>query len=349
MSEQPLIFDLGKRPPTTRALALEIRERGEAALDDAQRRADAARYQEVTCRSALNPVKGMPFNWTLNPYRGCTHGCHYCFARRYQTQFELGPDDHFSSVIFVKVNLVDMLRKELDKPSWVREQVAVGTATDPYQPIEGHYKLTRRSLEALLSAKTPIGLVTKGPMVVRDAEVLAELGRRVGCTVYMSVPTVDEEAWRALEPGTAPPLQRLRAVRQLRDAGVNAGVLMAPVVPGFTTQPARLEATIKAIAEHGAAFVGANLLYLKGGTKDHFMGFLQQEFPNLVASYNRLYAGAYAKSEYVQAVRAMIDVLQQRYDVRGRRSRNEESVPQESHKVQEPSAALEQPMLSWDS
>jgi len=349
MSEQPLIFDLGKRPPTTRALALEIRERGEAALDDAQRRADAARYQEVTCRSALNPVKGMPFNWTLNPYRGCTHGCHYCFARRYQTQFELGPDDHFSSVIFVKVNLVDMLRKELDKPSWVREQVAVGTATDPYQPIEGHYKLTRRSLEALLSAKTPIGLVTKGPMVVRDAEVLAELGRRVGCTVYMSVPTVDEEAWRALEPGTAPPLQRLRAVRQLRDAGVNAGVLMAPVVPGFTTQPARLEATIKAIAEHGAAFVGANLLYLKGGTKDHFMGFLQQEFPNLVASYNRLYAGAYAKREYVQAVRAMIDVLQQRYDVRGRRSRNEESVPQESHKVQEPSPALEQPMLSWDA
>jgi DNA repair photolyase len=123
---------------------------------------------------------------------------------------------------------------------------------------------------------------------------------------------------------------------------------MAPVVPGFTTQPAKLEATIKAIAEHGAAFVGANLLYLKGGTKDHFMGFLQQEFPNLVASYNRLYAGAYAKSEYVHAVRAMIDVLQQRYDVRGRRSRNEESVPQESHNVQEPSAAPEQPMLSWD-
>ena len=349
MSEQPLIFDLGQRPPTTRALALEIRERGEAALDGAERRADAARYQEVICRSALNPVKGMPFNWTLNPYRGCTHGCHYCFARRYQTQFELGPGDHFSSVIFVKVNLVEVLRRELDRPSWVREQVAVGTATDPYQPIEGHYKLTRRSLEALLSAKTPIGLVTKGPMVVRDAELLAELGRRVGCTVYMSVPTVDEDAWRALEPGTAPPLQRLRAVRQLREAGVNAGVLMAPVVPGFTTQPARLEATIKAIAEHGAAFVGANLLYLKGGTKDHFMGFLQQEFPDLVASYNRLYAGAYAKSEYGQAVRAMIDVLQQRYDLPGRRSRNEESVPQESHGRDQESAAPEQPTLSWDS
>ncbi len=348
MSEQPLIFDLGKRPPTTRTIALQIRERGDAALDEAQRRADAARYQEVTCRSALNAVKGMPFNWTLNPYRGCTHGCHYCFARRYQTQFELGPDDHFSSVIFVKVNLVEVLRKELDKPSWVREQVALGTATDPYQPIEGHYKLTRGSLHALLAARTPIGLVTKGPMVVRDAEVLAELGRRAGCTVYMSVPTVDDEAWRALEPGTAPPLQRLRAVRQLRDAGVNAGVLMAPVVPGFTTQPARLEATIKAIAEHGAAFMGANLLYLKGGTKDHFMGFLEQQFPHLAGSYNRLYAGAYAKSEYVKAVRGMIDVLQERYDLRGRRSRDEESVPQVGPPEDEEEAAPEQAALSWE-
>jgi DNA repair photolyase len=260
----------------------------------------------------------------------------------------LGPDDHFSSVIFVKVNLVEVLRKELDKPSWVREQVAVGTATDPYQPIEGHYKLTRGSLQALLAAKTPIGLVTKGPMVVRDAEILAELGRRSGSTVYMSVPTVDEDAWRALEPGTAPPLQRLRAVRQLRDAGVNAGVLMAPVVPGFTTQPARLEATIKAIADHGAAFMGANLLYLKGGTKDHFMGFLQQAFPHLAASYNRLYAGAYAKTEYVKAVRGMIDVLQERYDLRRRRSRDEESGPQNAEQTDHEKGDPQQAPLSWE-
>jgi DNA repair photolyase len=349
MADQQVIFDLGKRPPTTRVLSLQIRERGDAALDEAQRRADAARYQEVTCKSALNPVKGMPFNWTLNPYRGCTHACHYCFARRYQTQFELGPDDHFSSVIFVKVNLVDVLRSELDKPSWHREQVAVGTATDPYQPIEGHYKLTRRSLETLLAGRTPIGLVTKGPMVVRDADLLAEMGRRCGSTVYMSVPTIDDAAWRMLEPGTAPPLQRLRAVRQLRDAGVNAGVLMAPVVPGFTTQPAKLEATIKAIADHGAAFMGANLMYLKGGTRDHFMGFLAKEFPDMVTSYNRLYAGAYASSEYVKAVRGMIDTLQQRYDVRGRRPRNEESVPGERREAaDEEKAAPEQAAFGWD-
>src|SRR4026209_621416 len=309
MEIAPLLFDLGPSKPTTRQVADLVKAGGADALTEAIRRADAARYQEVTCRSALNPVKGMPFNWTLNPYRGCTHGCHYCFARRYQTQFELGPDDHFSSVIFVKVNLVEVLRRELDRPSWVREQVAVGTATDPYQPIEGHYKLTRRSLEALLAAKTPIGLVTKGPMVVRDGEILEQLGRGAGCTVYRSVPTIDDEAWRALEPDTAPPLQRLRAVRQLRDAGVNAGVLMAPVVPGFTTQPSKLEATIKAIADHGAAFMGANLMYLKGGTKDHFMGFLSKEFPEMVESYNRLYAGAYASHDYVKAVRGMIDTL----------------------------------------
>ena len=208
-----LLFDLGRKPPTTKTIALQVRDQGSASLDQAQRRADDARYQEVTCRSALNPVKGMPFNWTLNPYRGCTHGCHYCFARRYQTQFELGPGDEFSSLIFVKTNFADVLRRELDKPSWTREQVALGTATDPYQPIEGHYKLTRRTLEALIAGRTPVGIVTKGPMIVRDMDLLAELSRVAGCTVCVSVPTVDEDAWRALEPGTAHPLQRLRAVR----------------------------------------------------------------------------------------------------------------------------------------
>lgn len=320
MTELRLIPDIGARP-TLRTFALRVRDEGTgAALDEAARRADAATYQEVTCRSALNRVQGMPFNWTLNAYRGCTHGCHYCFARRYQTQFELGPGDQFSSIILVKRNFVEVLKRELDRPSWTREMVAIGTATDPYQPIEGHYRLTRGTLEALITARTPAGVVTKGPMVVRDADLLAELGNVAGCSVYLSVPTVDEGAWAALEPGTAHPLQRLRAVRQLRTAGVDAGVLMAPVVPGFTTQPARLEATVKAIADHGAAFVGANLMYLKGGTRDHFMAFLGREFPHLVEGYNRLYAGAYAQPDYVKTVRGMIDALQRRYDLRRRPS-----------------------------
>src|SRR5215203_647312 len=338
-----LLFELGNRAPTTRTIALRIREQGaDAALDEAQRRADAARYQEVTCRSALNGVKGMPFSWTLNPYRGCTHTCHYCFARRYQTQFELGPGDEFSSVIFVKTNLVEVLRKELDHHSWAREQVAVGTATDPYQPIEGHYKLTRGALEALHRGSTPIGLVTKGPMVVRDKDILADMCKAAGATVYLSVPTVDETAWSALEPGTAHPLQRLRAVRQLRDAGVNVGVLMAPVVPGFMTRPEQLEATIKAIADHGAAFVGANVMYLKGGTRDHFMGFIGQEFPQMLQSFEKLYAGPYAPPGYVSSVRAMVSTLQKRYDINPRGKEHTRGNGEDSEEQANEKAACEQ-------
>src|SRR5580692_2311025 len=259
MSSHPLtLFELGSPRPTTRGIASLVKEGGTAALTAAELRADQARYQEVTCRSALNRVRGMPFDWTLNPYRGCTHGCHYCFARRYHTQFELGAGDEFSSVIFVKHNFVDVLRRELDRPSWKRDSVAFGTATDPYQPIEGHYKLTRRSLEALADARTPVGLITKGPMAVRDKDVLADLGRRARCTVYFSVPTVDEEAWRILEPGTAHPLQRLRAVRELNQAGVNTGVLMAPIVPGFSSSRGKIERTLQSVADSGARFVGCN-------------------------------------------------------------------------------------------
>src|SRR5919108_2170394 len=141
MPEPAPLFDLGPKRPTTKTIALLVRDGGSDALPSAVRRADAARYQEITCRSALNFVKGMPFEWTLNPYRGCTHACHYCFARRYHTQFELGSDDEFASVIFVKTNLVEVLRRELQRPSWQGEYVAVGTATDCYQPIEGYYKL----------------------------------------------------------------------------------------------------------------------------------------------------------------------------------------------------------------
>jgi DNA repair photolyase len=184
-------------------------------------------------------------------------------------------------------------------------------------------------------------------MVVRDRDVLLELSRRAGCTVYLSVPTVDDDAWRALEPGTAPPLQRLKAVRQLREAGVDAGVLMAPVVPGFTTEPRKLEATIKAIADHGAAFMGANVMYLKGGTRDHFMGFLAREFPHMVEGYGRLYAGAYATAEYVKAVRGMIGALQQRYDVRRFSGRE---APDTARRADETTkAGCEQPAFEWDA
>jgi DNA repair photolyase len=313
MSRFPVLFDVGPDRPTTREVASVVKQGGLDALTEAERRADQARYQEVVCRSALNRVKGMPFDWTLNPYRGCTHGCHYCFARRYHVQFEMNTDDEFASVILVKRNFVDVLRRELDRPSWTREHVAFGTATDPYQPIEGHYKLTRGAIQALARGRTPIGLITKGPMVVRDKDVLLDLSRSAACTVYMSVPTVDEDAWRRLEPGTAHPLQRLRAVRELRDAGINAGVLMAPIVPGFSSSWAKVEATIKAIADHGANFVGCNVMHLEDGTRTHFMSFIQREFPAMLPRFERLYVKKYAPEAYRKEVKAMVRVLQDRY------------------------------------
>jgi DNA repair photolyase len=336
----PLLFDLGKRTPTTRDVADLIRQGGGAdALTEATRRADAARYQEVRCRSALNPVKGMPFEWTLNPYRGCTHGCHYCYARRYHAQFELGADDEFASVILVKTNFVDVLRRELQRPAWKRDYVAVGTATDCYQPIEGHYKLTRGALEALCEFRNPAGVVTKGPMIVRDKDVLLDLTRAAGCSIYISVPCVDEDVWRQLEPGTAPPLQRLRAVRELVDAGIRTGVLMNPIVPGLSSRPALMERTMKAIADHGARFVGCNVMFLEGGTRDHFTRWLESAHPELVDGYTRLFQRKYAPTSYRRDVHAVFEALREKYGL-NRRHRDDE--PQ-----QEPVKTAEQQMLGW--
>ena len=319
MNTHPMLFERGGPNPTARQVADIVKTGGTESLTEAQRRADEARYQEITCRSALNRVQGMPFDWTLNPYRGCTHGCHYCYARRYHVQFEMNAGDEFASVILVKKNFVEVLARELARPSWDRAYVAVGTATDCYQPIEGHYKLTRGSLQALLRAGNPCGVVTKGPMIVRDRDVLIDLARTAGCTVYMSVPTVDEDAWMRLEPGTAHPLQRLRAVRELVDAGINAGVLMNPIVPGFSSSRAKIERTVKAIAEHGAQFLGCNLMFLEDGTRTHFMTFLEREFPSWVPRYERLYQKKYAPADYRRQIEGMVRALQQRYGLTQRK------------------------------
>ena len=345
--EETLLFDLGRQLPTTRDVARLVKEGGVEALSEAQRRADQARYQEIKCRSALNPVEGMPFRWTLNPYRGCTHACEYCFARRYQSQLELGTGDEFSTVIFVKTNFVEVLRRELDHPRWTREMAAFGTATDPYQPIEGHYKLSRGTLEALVAGKSPVGIVTKGPMIVRDIDVLQELTRVAGATIHLSVPTTDEDAWHALEPGTAHPLQRLRAVKALADAGLDVGVLMAPLVPGFTTAPAKIEATIKAIADHGAGFVGANVLFLDGGTREHFMRFLHERFPSMVDGYDRLYASKYAPKDYVAHVQRTLSMLKARYGLKPRVRREETYRGPERATVEEETVA--QSSFDWST
>jgi DNA repair photolyase len=275
---------------------------------------------------------------------GLHHACHYCFARRYHDQFELGSGDEFATVILVKTNLPEVLRRELSRRSWARELVAVGTATDPYQPIEGHYKLTRQSLEALCAARTPVGLVTKGPMVVRDADLLTAIAAAASCTVYVSVPSVNEDAWRHLEPGTASPWQRLKSVRALADAGVHVGVLMAPLVPGITTSRESIESTIRAVADHGAHFVGANVLYLQGGTRTHFLEFLGREYPELTGEYDELYAGGskYARRDYASAVQGMVRALRGRYGMTSR-----ERAPQGAAQADAPRPPEQQAAFEW--
>jgi len=292
---------------TLRDVADAVKAAGLDGLPDARRRADEARYQEVHVKSGLTRAQGMPFRWALNPYRGCTHACEYCYARKYQRHLELGAGDDFSSMILVKTNLAQVLHREVTRSGWMRESVAVGTATDPYQPIEGHYKVTRSCLEVLVSANTPFSIVTKGPMVVRDADVLKRA--TAGCRVYVSVPSVDEAAWRTLEPGTAPPLQRLRAARQLVDAGIDARVLMMPLIPGITTAPAIVKRTLQAIADAGLRFAGTTVARLDDGVRGHFFAFLEREYPQLLDGYRRLYVRSYASRGYADEVGAMVKNL----------------------------------------
>ena len=319
MATEQLLFDLGATP-TTREVANLVKEGGVSALPDAKRRGDAATYQEVHCRSALNRVKGKAYmQWSLNPYRGCTHGCHYCFARRYHSHLELGAGDQFASVIFVKTNFVEVLRRELDKPAWIKESIGFGTATDPYQPIEGTYKISRGVLQALRDAATPVGIVTKGPMIVRDIDVLKDLSAVASCRVHMSVPTVDEDAWEKLEPGVAHPMQRLKAVRQLVDAGIDCGVLMAPIVPGFSTQPAKIERTVKAIADSGATSIGAMVMHMDGGTRSNSWRYCKVNIPRW-SMYEELYASRYVKKDYDRRVQEVVSLMRQRYGVESRKS-----------------------------
>lgn len=272
-------------------------------------------YHEVLAKSALNRVTGMGFRWSLNPYQGCVHSCVYCFARAHARLADRDPGVGFSTQIAVKVNLPEVLRDELSRPSWQHEHVAFGTATDPYQPIEGRYQLTRRCLRAFVEHWTPVGLITKGTMVIRDIDVLVELSARTESTVCFSVPTVDEEVWRRSEPGTPPPRQRLRALRALVAAGITAGVAMAPILPGISDAPAQLEAAAAAAAEAGAAFLWANLVYLKPGTREHFFGFLDREYPQLRSRYDALYVGAYAPSGLQSALHAQVGRLRDQHGV----------------------------------
>jgi DNA repair photolyase len=246
-------------------------------------------YLEVECKSALNSVKGMGFRWSLNPYTGCEHRCAFCYVRAYELRADRPFDDRYGRTVRIKVNVAGVLRSELARRSWRKEEVVIGAATDPYQPAEGRYKLTRQCLQARRDFSNPTGLITRGPMIVRDIDVLTELAKRADLTVTFSIPTIDHEVWRRTEPGTAHPRQRLRALERVVDAGIHAGVALAPILPGLSDRPDRLEAAVVAARAAGATHLWAGMLHLRDGTREHFMTVLARHWPELVPRYESDY------------------------------------------------------------
>jgi DNA repair photolyase len=270
-------------------------------------------YIETPCKSALNRVSGMPFRWSLNPYRGCTHSCNYCYARLSHTYLGMNADEDFETKIIVKTNMPEVLRQELRKPSWTRERVAIGTATDAYQPCEGRYQLTRRCLEALRDHDTPVSIVTKATLILRDLDLLTQLADGPGATVYFTITTLDEAVWRLIEPGTPPPAKRLDVLRRLSEAGVPCGVFLAPILPGITDTGASIEAVAAAAKAHGAASFGSAVLRLAPQVKDHYLAFVAETVPDLLAPYERAYSGTNISSDYQTAIERRVARARERH------------------------------------
>jgi len=277
-------------------------------------------YREEPCKSALNPVKGMGFKWSLNPYMGCVHRCTFCYVRHFEHRSDRPSDDRYGTSIRVKTNVADVLRKELARASWQHEDISIGAATDPYQPAEGRYKLTRACLETLRDAANPFSIITRGPMIVRDLDVLVEAAQHASVSVTFSIPTVDEEVWRQTEPSTAHPRQRLKAVQTLVEAGIKTGVGMAPILPGISDRPEQLRDVVRAARAAGATGIWANLLFLRPGTREHFLSHLAEDWPEQLPHYEELYADkAYLGAELMKPVREQVSRLAREYDIADRR------------------------------
>jgi len=285
------------------------------------------RFHEVAARSALNAVpeaSAMPFRWTVNPYRGCTHACVYCYARGTHAWLDLDTGRGFDTEVVVKTNVVDVLRRELARPSWRREHVALGTNTDPYQRAEGRYRLMPGVVDALASSGTPLSVLTKGTLLRRDLPVLAEAARQVPVGLGVSLAIHDVPLHESLEPGTPSPRARLDVVRAARDAGLPCGVFLAPVLPWLTDSVEHLDAAFARLAEAGATGVTVVPLHLRPGAREWFLGWLGRERPHLVDRYRTLYGrGAYVPRDYRLWLGARVGPLLRRYgldrpgDVRG--------------------------------
>src|SRR5256712_4647871 len=271
-------------------------------------------YKEIEAKSALNRVKGMPFDWSLNPYVGCPHACRYCFSRAYNARYrDRDVGEAFDRNVEVRTNFADRLRADLKRRP--QGSVAIGTATDPYQPIEGKYQLTRRCLEALVDYPMPTSIVTKGPLVVRDIDVLKQLDEKTDLTVYFSVPCVDEEIVRKTDPGTAPPRQRLRALRMLRQAGIDAAVLCMPVLPGISDSEESLDEAARAASEAGATGFRHRPLKIDVAIQQYYYDLLETEVPVVVPRYAGLYrGGVHPAKNYERELEERVRRVRARYE-----------------------------------
>jgi len=252
---------------------------------------------------------------------GCAHRCTFCYVRGFERRADRPSGEAYGRSVRVKVNVADVLRRELARKSWKREVVAIGAATDPYQPAEGRYRLTRACLEVFADARSPFSLITRGPMIIRDLDVLRRAATSAEVDVTFSIPTLDAEIWRRTEPGTAPPRQRLRALRMLIDAGIDAGVGIAPVLPGISDRPELLADVVRAARNAGATNVWCNVLYLQPGTREHFMEHLARDWPELVPSYLALYHRPYPGRATTEPVKSTVAALKTRFGVADRRAR----------------------------
>ena len=276
-------------------------------------------YLEEACKSALNRVPAesrLPFRWTVNPYRGCAHSCHYCFARAYHAYLDLGIGEDFSSKIVVKTNIVEVLRRELASPRWTGETIAMGTATDPYQHCEGRYRLTRGIVGVLADFGNPLSLLTKSTLVLRDLDAFRRLDEAASVTLSMSVGTLDEAVRRVVEPGTPPGRKRLEVLARFADAGIRTGVLVAPVLPGLTDGEEQLDEVLAACARAGVSYAAMIVLHVRPSIREHFLPWLRREYPWLYPRYVELYGGrSYAPAAYAKEVTERFARLRLRHGI----------------------------------
>jgi DNA repair photolyase len=278
---------------------------GEQLFEIARRTFDTPEFRGIECieveaRSVINRVRGtfLPFDWTINPYRGCSHACIYCFARPTHTYLDMNAGRDFETKIVVKVNAPEVLRRELAAKRWKGEHIAMGTGTDPYQRVEGRYRLMRGIIEALVDHRNPFSILTKGTLITRDLDLLVRAAEHAPVSAAFSIGTLDEDIWRESEPGTPNPKARIEALRTLVDAGIPTSVLIAPILPGISDRPDQLRAVVETALDAGASAVSPIMLHLRPGVREEFMPWLRQHHPDLVERYERMYRTPYGpKSE----------------------------------------------------